>query len=140
RLRRRERLHLTVVDAHLRLAAPTHVGLDLLALPGGRGDPGRQLQKIALDRLIGSARAAPCSLIRSASVAHRAVPPTVKAVTRKVGWPSPTGTPCPCFPQVPGGPMAKSLPTTSMLRRTSGPLPMRLASRRGSVICPFSIR
>ena len=34
-----------------------------------------------------------------------------EAATRRVGTPSPTGTPWPSLPQVPGGPMAKSLPS-----------------------------
>ena len=42
---------------------------------------------------------------------HAAVPPMVRLVTRIVGTPSPTGTPWPSFPQVPGGPMAKSSPS-----------------------------
>ena len=33
------------------------------------------------------------------------------ASTRSVGWPSPTGTPWPSLPHVPGLPIAKSLPT-----------------------------
>ena len=37
-----------------------------------------------------------------------AVPPTVSEVTRRVGVPSPTGTPWPSLPHVPGEPMAKS--------------------------------
>ena len=49
------------------------------------------------------------------------------------------GTLCPSLPQVPGE-VAKSLATASIRRSTSGPFPMRLASRRGSVRRPFSIR
>ena len=32
---------------------------------------------------------------------HAAVPPTVMRSRRKVGWPTPTGTPCPFLPHVP---------------------------------------
>ena len=45
RLGRRKRLHLALVDADLGLAAATHVGLHLLAVPGPAGDPGGQLQQ-----------------------------------------------------------------------------------------------
>ena len=70
-----------------------------------------------------------------------AVPPMVRPLaTRSVGTPSPTGTPWPSLPQVPGAPMAKSLPTASIEASTAGPLPMRLPSRNGSVMRPSSIR
>ena len=59
----------------------------------------------------------------------------MRAGTRRVGTPSPTGTPWPSLPHMPGLPMAKSWPTASMLASTAGPLPMRLPSRIGSVIC-----
>jgi hypothetical protein len=60
-------------------------------------------------------------------------------VMRSVAWPQPTGTLWPSLPQVPGI-MAKSVATTSIRRSTSGPLPIRLASRSGSVIRPSSMR
>ena len=69
-----------------------------------------------------------------------AVPPTVRAATRRVGTPMPTGTDWPSLPQVPGLPMSKSLPTASISSRTLGPLPMRLPSRSGSVTLPSSMR
>ena len=58
---------------------------------------------------------------------------------RSVAWPHPTGTLCPSLPHVPGV-MSKSVATASMRRSTSGPLPIRLASRSGSVMRPSSIR
>ena len=63
----------------------------------------------------------------------------VTPVRRMVAWPQPTGTLWPSLPQVPGV-MEKSVPTASMRLRISGPLPIRLASRSGSVIRPSSIR
>ena len=47
------------------------------------------------------------------------------------------GRPCRTCPAAPN---SKSLPSASMFWSTSGPLPMRLPSRSGSVISPFSMR
>ncbi len=44
----------------------------------------------------------------------------VSALTRRVGQPSPTGTPWPSLPHVPGRPMAKSPAIMSMSRSTCG--------------------
>ena len=68
-------------------------------------------------------------------LAHAAVPPIVRPVTRNVGWPSPTGTPWPSLPHVPGLPIAKSLPSTSMLRKHVGTVPdeVALAERIGEL-------
>src|SRR5690606_13781857 len=127
RLGGREGLDLAAVHAHLGVAAVHRDDLDLLAGSclgdqplGELGEPGG----VAVDR---------CGR------AHAAVPPTVIRVTRSVGVPSPTGTPWPSLPHVPGWPISKSLPMTSMSCSTCGPLPMRLPSRIGSVIAPFSM-
>ena len=51
------------------------------------------------------------------------VPPTVTALMRIVGMPTPTGTPWPFLPQVPTPvSSAKSLPTMLMRVNTSGPV------------------
>jgi hypothetical protein len=75
RLGRRQRLDLAAVDHDLGVAAPGHVGLDLLTVAGPAGHALGQLQQ--LGRRSG----------------HRAVPPTVMPDTRSVGCPVPTGTP-----------------------------------------------
>src|SRR5690606_25299107 len=100
RLGRRERLDLALVGAHVGLPLADDDRLDLLALAGPGDDPLRYVGQV------GHAQAA--------------VPPTVRLVTRSVGVPSPTGTPCPSLPHVPGEPMAKSLPRASIRVRTSG--------------------
>src|SRR5262249_5601367 len=117
-LRRGQRLDVAPVGADLGLVPARHHRLDLLA---GLGQPNNAIANLEQLR-------------------HAAVPPMVRLDTRSVGTPSPTGTPWPSLPHVPGGPMAKSLPSASMRVSTSGPLPMRLPSRSGSVILPFSIR
>src|SRR5690606_19849284 len=119
-----ELLHRALVHPHLRVARPGHVGLDLLVALGHAHQPVGHVQQVE----------------PPGSGSHAAVPPTVSAETRRVGTPSPTGTPWPSLPHVPGCPMAKSLPTASMSPSTLGPLPMRLPSRSGSVILPSSIR
>src|SRR5208283_2277390 len=110
-------LDLALVGPHLRVGAPGGVDLDALAGTSLRDDRGGELQEV---------------------VGH-AVPPRVTPVMRSVAWPQPTGTLCPSLPQVPGV-MSKSVATASMRRSTSGPLPIRLASRNGSVMRPPSIR
>src|SRR3989304_1434772 len=47
---------------------------------------------------------------------------------RSVGWASPTGTPCPSFPQVPR-PNPRSDPTMSIIDSASGPFPVMVAPR-----------
>ena len=58
-----------------------------------------------------------------------------------VGVPMPTGTDWPSLPQVhvPSD-SAKSCPSIVTLRRTSGPLPMRLTPLSGAVSLPSSMR
>ena len=70
-----------------------------------------------------------------------AVPPTVNPFIFKVGCPTPTGTPCPFFPQVPiPGSIFKSFPTNSTFFKTSKPDPINVAPLIGEVILPSSIR
>ena len=59
----------------------------------------------------------------------------VRLDTRSVGTPSPTGTPWPSLPHVPGGPMAKSLPTASMRLQHLGAVAdeVALAERLGDL-------
>src|ERR1019366_1627767 len=72
--------------------------------------------------------------------AHQPVPPTVMRSIRSVGWPTPTGTPWPCLPQVPMPvSSARSLPTMVMRCRSVGPLPISIAPFSGAPILPFSI-
>src|ERR1019366_10696740 len=103
-----------VVCPHLVLGTPGDVDLHAFAGSGLVDDRGGQLHEIA-----------------------HAVPPRVTPVMRKVACPHPTGTLCPSLPQVPGV-MSKSSATASIRRSTSGPLPMRLASRNGSGMWPSS--
>src|SRR5262249_22460248 len=121
-----EVLDLTVIDPHLGVATARHEGVDLLARPGLGDDPIDDRQQLG------------AGLCRNGT--HAAMPPIVNDLTRNVGWPSPTGTPWPSLPHVPGFPIAKSSASMSMSRSTWGPLPIRLPSRSGSVISPFSIR
>src|SRR5205814_10693601 len=73
--------------------------------------------------------------------AHAPVPPTVMRSTRKVGWPTPTGTPWPCLPQVPiPVSSARSLPIMVMRCRSVGPLPISIAPLSGAPTLPVSIR
>ena len=61
------------------------------------------------------------------------VPPTVNPFIFNVGCPTPTGTPCPFFPQVPiPGSIFKSLPTNSTFFKTSKPDPIKGATLIGS--------
>jgi quercetin dioxygenase-like cupin family protein len=70
-----------------------------------------------------------------------AVPPTVSASMRKVGWPTPTGTPWPSLPQVPmPGSSAMSLPTMPTLVSASAPAPIKVAPFTGAPSLPSSIR
>ena len=93
-----EVLDLALVDADLGLAAARRRTASTCSPGCGLGDdPVGERQQ-----LVG----------RPSTVAHAAVPPMVSAVTRSVGWPSPTGTPWPSLPHVPGLPMAKSLPSS----------------------------
>ncbi len=112
-----EVLDLALVHADLGVAATRHERLDLLARLGLGDHPVDDRQQVG-----------------AGLGAHAAVPPIVSDFTRSVGWPSPTGTPWPSLPHVPGLPIAKSLPSMSMSRSTCGPLPIRLPSRSGSVI------
>src|SRR6516225_10808367 len=69
------------------------------------------------------------------------VPPTVMRSMRNVGWPTPTGTPCPFLPQVPmPGSSARSLPIMLMRLRSVGPLPISIAPLSGERSLPSSIR
>ena len=118
---------------YLGLIAAGHIDLDLLAGTGPSGHPlGHRHQ------LVGVARGGPLARLVDHG-AHSAVPPMVTPVSRRVAWPHPTGTLWPSLPQVPGV-MPKSPATASIRLRISGPLPIRLASRRGSVIRPPSMR
>ena len=57
------------------------------------------------------------------------------------GMPTPTGTLCPSFPQVPMPSSSfKSCPTIDTYFSASGPFPISVASRTGAVIFPSSIR
>ncbi|CAB4619655.1 unannotated protein [freshwater metagenome] len=93
RLRRRKRFDLAAIHADLCFGAAHDNGFELLTRTGHCHDAIAEGEKI---------------------LAHAAVPPMVSDETRSVGTPSPTGTPCPSLPQVPGGPMAKSFPSASM--------------------------
>ena len=74
------------------------------------------------------------------SVGLMPVPPTVMRSMRKVGWPTPTGTPWPFLPQVPmPGSSSKSLPTMVTRCRSVGPLPISMAPLTGAPTLPFSI-
>src|SRR6266699_2242371 len=67
----------------------------------------------------------PC--LRTA-IDYAAVPPTVSASMRSVGWPTPTGTLWPFLPQVPmPWSSARSLPIMVMRLRSVGPLPISIA-------------
>src|SRR6185312_16331450 len=70
-----------------------------------------------------------------------AVPPTVNPSMRKVGWPTPTGTLWPFFPQTPM-PVSSfmSLPIIFTRCIASGPLPISVAPLIAGPILPFSIR
>src|SRR5262249_22257362 len=68
------------------------------------------------------------------------VPPTVMRSMRSVGWPTPTGTPCPFLPQVPiPGSSSRSLPIMLMRLRSVGPLPINMAPLSGSRSFPSSM-
>src|SRR4249920_975916 len=72
---------------------------------------------------------------------HRCVPPTVISSIRMVGRPTPTGTDCPSFPQVPmPSSSLRSCPTIETLVRISGPLPINVAPLTGLVTFPPSIK
>ena len=59
----------------------------------------------------------------------------------KVGWPTPTGTPCPSLPQVPTPSSSRrSLPIIVTLFIASGPLPMRVAPLTAGPTLPSSMR
>ncbi len=94
----------------------------------------------------GSQLRQPASLCRPAATRHalprwpQAVPPTVSASMRSVGWPTPTGTLWPSLPQVPTPSSSfRSLPTIETRVSTSGPLPISVAPLSGVPIRPFSI-
>src|SRR6266699_6861468 len=80
----------------------------------------------------------PC--LRTA-IDYAAVPPTVRASMRKVGWPTPTGTLWPFLPQVPM-PVSSfiSLPIIETRVIASGPLPIKVAPLMGAASLPFSMR
>src|SRR5262245_14902280 len=70
---------------------------------------------------------------------HALVPPTVRPSIRNVGWPTPTGTPCPSLPQVPiPSSRRRSLPIIVTLVSASGPLPMRVAPLTAGPTLPSS--
>src|SRR5580658_248857 len=69
------------------------------------------------------------------------VPPTVMRSIRRVGWPTPTGTPWPFLPQVPMPvSSARSLPTMVTRCRSVGPLPISMAPLTGAPTLPLSMR
>ena len=56
------------------------------------------------------------------------------------GWPTPTGTPCPAFPQVPiPGSNIISFPTIETSFRADGPSPIKVAPLIGEHTFPFII-
>src|SRR4029079_12362458 len=125
---------LTFVDPYRSVDGAPDIGFELLPGCGLLGDPCRDRHELDFSlRRSGGGRP-------HVRPAHAAVPPMVRAFTRRVGWPSPTGTPWPSLPHVPGLPMAKSFAKRSMSFSPCGPLPIRLPSRIGSVSSPFSIR
>src|ERR1700730_3330591 len=72
---------------------------------------------------------------------HALVPPTVSPSIRNVGWPTPTGTPCPSFPHVPiPSSRRRSLPIIVTLVMASGPLPINVAPLTAGPTLPSSIR
>ena len=89
RLGRRQRLDLALVGPHLGVARPADDRLDLLAVVGPGDDAVGDVEQVARHAGAGAD-------------AHAAVPPTVSRATRRVGTPSPTGTPWPSLPHVPG--------------------------------------
>ena len=115
----------------------TTIGLDLLAGSAGRRPSARPevapTARPMRRRSIGA---------RSSDDGHAAVPPTVSSVTRSVGTPSPTGTPWPSLPHVPGPPMAKSLPTASICREHLGTVAdeVALADRVGDLAVLDQVR
>src|SRR5262249_10810956 len=112
--------------------AQADADLEAVALAGeGVGGTGARGQRIADQSLGDPAQVA---------AAHAPVPPTVRPSMRTVGRPTPTGTDCPSLPQVPSpSSSARSLPTRVMRVSTSGPLPIRVASRTGRPTTPPSI-
>src|SRR2546430_10249165 len=68
-----------------------------------------------------------------------AVPPTVSPSILSVGCPTPTGTLCPSFPQVPTPvSSARSLPIIETRVSASGPLPISVAPFTGWLTFPRS--
>src|SRR2546422_518560 len=81
------------------------------------------------------------ALVNAHAARHACVPPTVISSTLIVGRPTPTGTDCPSFPQVPiPSSNFRSLPTIDTFLRISGPLPISVAPFTGVVTRPSSIR
>src|SRR5439155_15128633 len=102
----------------------------------GPGRP-RPLHGFGRDRLEGGFRR---RLDARREGAHVRVPPTVMAVNRTVGCPTPTGFHCPSLPHDPVVPsIRRSLATASILSIASLPLPVSVALRTGWVSLPFSI-
>jgi hypothetical protein len=67
--------------------------------------------------------------------ARGSVPPTVRPVIFRLGWPTPTGTPWPALPQTPmPGSKAKSSPIIATRVSAEGPSPIRVAPLTGLVI------
>ena len=59
----------------------------------------------------------------------------------EVGWPTPTGTPCPSLPQVPiPSSRRRSLPIIVILVSASGPLPIKVAPLTAGPTLPSSMR
>src|SRR5258705_8293114 len=102
------------------------------------GDEHREHDRRQLDEL-----AAPALLLggyRLVVDAHQPVPPTLMRSIRRVGWPTPTGTPWPFLPQVPmPESSARSLPIMVMRCTAVGPLPVSIAPFSGAPSLPFSI-
>src|SRR5690606_14286605 len=68
---------------------------------------------------------------------HR--PPTRMLSTLMVGWPTMTGTEPEEAPHMPAA-SSRSSPTWEMRGRISGPLPIKVAPRTGSVVFPLRIK
>ena len=68
------------------------------------------------------------------------VPPTVILSIKIEGWATPTGTPCPAFPQVPmPGSSIMLFPTNETSFKIEGPSPINVAPLIGDPILPLII-
>src|SRR5262249_35483604 len=113
--------------------AQANADLETVALAGEGVGPARARRQRIADQSLGD-----CPRV---AAGHAPVPPTVRPSMRTVGSPTPTGTDWPSLPQVPRpSSSARSLPTRVMRVRTSGPLPISVASRTGRPTTPPSMR